>query len=1056
MPLQFENELLQAVAAGRTAAVAALLAAGADPNAGLFRDETALSIVVRNGSEEILDMLLQHGPMCCMREEYGDVPWTRFRYVLILKDLVIHIVKISLATYAVRKLAMSLPLGSLQTLALYGSRYLWFTYICSRESFISTTSLQRRYLNPLTHADTLMSMAIDHRINCFLVRQMLRFLIPRILPPLPVPMPPPTYIQDLAVALPLRCGIDVMATASRNLLITLGLIKFQQPRWTPVSLLPNSEPWRSPVERVLESVFASESVTEVMVLKLLQADTLVSQPYQRSEVARVLLGLAVNKCWPELTRFLISAGVLVDQEVSNASEELKLPAPSEAFACVLPSKSLHYLTAAYFRRRSVLDGFRRKYPFTLSISTFAQLVHSRRFQDLATSESEDNWADCKRMMNILRDGGANPLLTDDRGHDALSNLAGTSCSTDVLRHMAQLWRDARDNSENSDSVTSLALHRVINTMDPNLETLRILLDAGVSPECENEGVTPLFAAAYMNNTTDAMGLLFEFGANPNYGGTERDPPILRTLHDASYEKFVFMLDHGADPNGTQRDGKTILQMVLELKPQLVVLKAQLVKCLLERGSVVYDVTRQSSPPFLTAAREFSWVGWDEWIMDLLLKHIPTEQQQRQLDAALRVASCDNDSAFRNKCDVPATFYLLRKGANPASVEVGADSLLHLLCAAMWLEGHQYRDDMRKLLERGVLAVTARGRNGQFPVHHALQSGARDFMLLLLEHGADPNVVDANGWTALQQLCATEPEKYTISQGYTEVESDAEDGKYRGVRGHGAWKFEFRGRMLDIRRSLEQEEMFQALVDHGADIEVVDTRGRTLLMMACEKGNSVIAANILYRLGKERFAEAITTADHAGLTALHLAAANGDVNTLKALLNPLQILHPELNSWRTLAVQGEDSQRGKDSRSSEFATEQEMDRQALQYAKNMGFPGVMRQHVFNFEEPEEVTLTIGNARRSEAKNIHLPNVSMSIWTMDKREESVLGPEKLVDINWRTPLHYAAEKGRLEAMKLLVGYAGINDDVADKHGKKAADLALENNFYDVYSVLENLWS
>lgn len=123
---------------------------------------------------------------------------------------------------------------------------------------------------------------------------------------------------------------------------------------------------------------------------------------------------------------------------------------------------------------------------------------------------------------------------------------------------------------------------------------------------------------------------------------------------------------------------------------------------------------------------------------------------------------------------------------------------------------------------------------------------------------------------------------------------------------------------------------------------------------------------------------------------------------------------------------------------------------------MGFPGVMRQHVFNFEEPEEVTLTIGNARRSEAKNIHLPNVSMSIWTMDKREESVLGPEKLVDINWRTPLHYAAEKGRLEAMKLLVGYAGINDDVADKHGKKAADLALENNFYDVYSVLENLWS
>jgi len=52
---------------------------------------------------------------------------------------------------------------------------------------------------------------------------------------------------------------------------------------------------------------------------------------------------------------------------------------------------------------------------------------------------------------------------------------------------------------------------------------------------------------------------------------------------------------------------------------------------------------------------------------------------------------------------------------------------------------------------------------------------------------------------------------------------------------------------------------------------------------------------------------------------------------------------------------------------------------------------------------------------KAKNICFINVSVSRWTIDKRESSILRPEKLVDLNFRTPLHYATESGRLEAVK-----------------------------------------
>jgi ankyrin repeat protein len=61
------------------------------------------------------------------------------------------------------------------------------------------------------------------------------------------------------------------------------------------------------------------------------------------------------------------------------------------------------------------------------------------------------------------------------------------------------------------------------------------------------------------------------------------------------------------------------------------------------------------------------------------------------------------------------------------------------------------------------------------------------------------------------------------------------------------------------------------------------------------------------------------------------------------------------------------------------------------------------------------------------------------------------EKLVDVDGRMPLHLAVEGGRLEAVKYMLAFSGLKADVRDKEGRMAADLALENNFYDVYSVL-----
>lgn len=102
---------------------------------------------------------------------------------------------------------------------------------------------------------------------------------------------------------------------------------------------------------------------------------------------------------------------------------------------------------------------------------------------------------------------------------------------------------------------------------------------------------------------------------------------------------------------------------------------------------------------------------------------------------------------------------------------------------------------------------------------------------------------------------------------------------------------------------------------------------------------------------------------------------------------------------------------------------------------------------------EVKFTVGNKKRREEENISLPNVSTSTWTLQKSDSIVLRGESWYDTIGRTPLHYAAEKGHLEAVRLFMDHTDIDVDVKDRDGKKAMDLALDKNFYSVYSAIKS---
>jgi hypothetical protein len=137
-----------------------------------------------------------------------------------------------------------------------------------------------------------------------------------------------------------------------------------------------------------------------------------------------------------------------------------------------------------------------------------------------------------------------------------------------------------------------------------------------------------------------------------------------------------------------------------------------------------------------------------------------------------------------------------------------------------------------------------------------------------------------------------------------VAGDISDARYCGVRGQAEWGFLYRRRQRNIKRSLQQEEIFQALVDYDADLKIVGAQGRTLLMMACKEGTCVIAANILYRIGERRWSEAIQATDFE-FRGEDSAPSCGYISTLKVLLYRQRILVPENNFWRVQAILGEE-------------------------------------------------------------------------------------------------------------------------------------------------------
>ncbi len=168
-------------------------------------------------------------------------------------------------------------------------------------------------------------------------------------------------------------------------------------------------------------------------------------------------------------------------------------------------------------------------------------------------------------------------------------------------------------------------------------------------------------------------------------------------------------------------------------------------------------------------------------------------------------------------------------------------------------------------------ITAQDNSGETVLHLAARHINQDLVELLLEKGADMTIRDYSGATALHSAAQGQKGRAEML-----LESEADISPLR----------------LEVKRW--NREVVELLLRKGADIEAKDYSGATALHLAAAKGD-IGSAELLLTHGAD-----ITAQTKSGATALHLAAESGCEVIVKLLLDRgADIMAEDYSGWTAL-------------------------------------------------------------------------------------------------------------------------------------------------------------
>ncbi|MBM61432.1 MAG: hypothetical protein CL484_00625 [Acidobacteria bacterium] len=420
-----------------------------------------------------------------------------------------------------------------------------------------------------------------------------------------------------------------------------------------------------------------------------------------------------------------------------------------------------------------------------------------------------------------------------------------------------ITQDVDVNASQPDGAT--ALHWAAHWND--LEFVTLLASAGADVNATNElGVAPLALAA-LNASDAVVDVLLRFGADPNAARPSGETALMTGSRTGNIDLVRALVAAGADVQGDGHfRGQTPLMWASAEG------HADIVRVLLQAGADVHARSQHGTTALLLAARKGD-----------------TETARALLGGGADVNAAEPMLPFDGRIDVEES---QTSGRSPLLVASAS-----LLATSGWeyelvVESSTHEELAIFLLEQGA-DPNIPDSIGTTALHAAVETGKAQLVSRLLEHGADPNArlneapyvlkgdfISYNryvGATPLWLAAAARVPSVTILRDLINAGGDpgapADDGTTPLMAAVGMVQNE-------ARQAPEPTafELVRVLVDQEIDVDAVDRRGRTAMHAAAR-----LARNSLISLLADNGA-AVDIADGRGQTPL-------DVGTVSRPLHP---------------------------------------------------------------------------------------------------------------------------------------------------------------------------
>lgn len=379
------------------------------------------------------------------------------------------------------------------------------------------------------------------------------------------------------------------------------------------------------------------------------------------------------------------------------------------------------------------------------------------------------------------------------------------------------------------------------------EIAKLLIAHGADVSIKSQNNTPLILGI---RDKEMMELLLKHGADANAKDAHGDSLLWHVCYDN--ELAELLLKHGANINIKNSQGRTVLHLAARFA------RDNVEKWLLAHGADVKAKDDYGRTPLFQAVGSFErYPAPPRASRPIAISSTASDSKRAESKhSSPPISSADDlNSAFPSGLDTSNSMttvkVLLAHGADVSATDRQGQSLLHVAPT---------KDIAELLLARGV-AVNAKRTDGATALHLAAVYGRREVVQALLAHGADVNARTKDGITPLHYANGSEIVKLLLASGAdaNAADSGGNTPLYMADEPVVVELLLLRGAALNTKNAHGQtpllnsirifisnlpahglmygplgdpmvvahggsKEVIKALLDRGADVNVVDTEG----------------------------------------------------------------------------------------------------------------------------------------------------------------------------------------------------------------------------------------